>query len=67
AATLDAALLLALPDLGELAVGHGADIVVTTANPLADIRHARAIDAVVFRGEALTRAHLNRMGRAAQP
>ena len=65
AATLGAALALALPDLGELVVGHGADIVVTTANPLVDIRHARSIDAVVFRGEALTRAHLNllRAGR----
>jgi imidazolonepropionase-like amidohydrolase len=62
-ATLDAALALALPDLGELVVGHGADIVVTTANPLVDIRHARSIDAVVFRGEALTRAHLNQLTR----
>ena len=63
AATLDAAQALALPDLGELVVGHDADIVVTTANPLADIRHARSIDAVVFRGETLTRAHLNQLTR----
>ena len=63
AATLETAQALALPDLGELVVGHGADIVVTTANPLVDIRHARSIDAVVFRGEALTRAHLNQLTR----
>lgn len=67
AATLEAALALALPDLGELVVGHGADIVVTTANPLVDIRHARSIDAVVFRGETLTRAHLNQLARGRQP
>ena len=59
AVTIETAQALALADLGEVAAGMAADIVVTTANPLADIRNARAIDAVVFRGEALTRAHLN--------
>lgn len=65
AATLDSATLLALDDLGEIAPGKAADIVVTTANPLEDLRHLRAIDAVVFRGEPLTLAHLNllRAGR----
>ena len=67
AATLDAAQALALPDLGELVAGHGADIVVTTANPLVDIRHARSIDAVVFRGETLTRAHLNQLAPGTRP
>lgn len=70
AATIETARLLVLPDLGDVAVGKGADIVITTANPLDDIRNARAIDAVVFRGEPLTQAHLNllragRMPRAA--
>ena len=67
AATLEAALALAQPDLGELTAGKGADIVVTTANPLDAIRHARAVDAVVFRGGALTRAHLNQFARGPRP
>lgn len=65
AATLEAVQALVLPDLGEIAPGKAADIVITTANPLEDLRHLRAIDAVVFRGEPLTQAHLNllRAGR----
>ena len=57
--TIEAAQMLMTAELGEVAAGMAADLVVTTANPLADIRNLRAIDAVVFRGEALTPAHLN--------
>lgn len=46
-------------DLGSIDEGKIADIVVLTASPLANIQSSRAIDAVVFRGEMLTRAHLN--------
>ncbi len=46
-------------DLGSIDEGKIADLVVLTANPLTDTRNSRAIDAVVFRGEMLTRAHLN--------
>ena len=65
AVTLDSAALLALDDLGEIAVGKAADIIVTTASTLVDVRHLRAIDAVVCRGGPLTQAHLNllRVGR----
>ena len=59
AVTIETAQAQGLPDLGEVAVGMAADVLITTGDPLADIRNARAIDAVVFRGEALTRAHLN--------
>lgn len=59
AITLDSAVLLALDDHGQIAAGKAADIIVTTANPLVDLRHLRAIDAVVFRGEPLTQAHVN--------
>ena len=59
AVTIESAQTLVAADLGEVAAGMAADIVVTTANPLADIRNLRAIDAVVFRGEVLTQAHLN--------
>lgn len=67
AVTIEAAQALGAPDLGNMAPGMAADIVITTASPLADIRNLRTIDAVVFRGEALTRAHLNllRAGAAA--
>lgn len=59
AATSESARLLGLLEMGEIAAGRAADVVVLNANPLADIRNTRAVDAVVFRGEALTRAHLN--------
>ena len=49
---------------GELPRALRADLVVLTANPLDDIRHARAIDAVVFRGEVLTQAHVPQLGRS---
>jgi imidazolonepropionase-like amidohydrolase len=40
-------------------VGKIADMLILNGDPLADISRTRLIDAVVFRGEALTRAHLN--------
>ena len=46
-------------DLGSIEAGKIADLVILDRDPLADISNTRAIDAVVFRGEALTRAHLN--------
>ena len=46
-------------DLGSIEVGKIADLVILTGDPLADRRHTKSIDAVIFRGEALTRAHLN--------
>ncbi len=46
-------------DLGSIEVGKIADLVILNGDPLSDITRTRAIDAVVFRGEALTTAHLN--------
>ena len=46
-------------DLGSIEAGKIADLLVLNDDPLADINHTRSIDAVIFRGEALTRAHLN--------
>ncbi len=58
--TLDSAVRAGrAPDLGSIDEGKIADLVVLTASPLADIRSSRAVDAVVFRGDMLTRAHLN--------
>ena len=65
--TRDNARALCLGDVGEIAAGQSADLVVLTANPLQDIRHTRLIDAVVFRGEVLTRAHVQMLRRGALP
>jgi imidazolonepropionase-like amidohydrolase len=46
-------------ELGSVEAGKIADLIVLTNDPLADIAHTRSIDAVVFRGEVLSRAHLN--------
>jgi adenine deaminase len=65
--TLDRARALCLDRLGTLAAGAPADLVVLAANPLDDIRHTRAIDAVVFRGEVFTQAHVTQLRRGALP
>ncbi len=50
AATRNGAALLAADSLGRIAPGKAADLVILTADPLQDIRNARAVDAVVLRG-----------------
>jgi adenine deaminase len=67
ATTIDRGRAVCGDGLGTIAVGGPADFVVLTANPLDDIRHSRSIDAVVFRGEVLTRAHLNMLARGTLP
>lgn len=63
--THDNARALCLDGLGAIAVGQPADLLVLRGNPLDDIRQTRALDAVVFRGEVLTQAHLQLLRRAA--
>lgn len=58
---------LCLDDVGEIAAGQVADLVVLSANPLQHIRHTRLIDAVVFRGEVLTQAHVRMLRRGTLP
>ena len=48
-------------ELGSIEPGKLADFVVLDEDPLAAIAHLSTIDVVVFRGEALTRAHLNQL------
>jgi imidazolonepropionase-like amidohydrolase len=62
AATIESARFLGCDgDLGSIEQGKIADLVILTGDPLADIRETRSIDAVVFRGEALTMAHRNQL------
>lgn len=65
--TIDAAQAICAPGGGVVRVGGSADFVVLVGNPLEDIRRTRAIDAVVFRGETLTYAHVQLMRRNALP
>ena len=65
--TRDNARALCLDGVGEIAAGQTADLVVLTADPLQDIRHTREIDAVVFRGEVLTQAHIRMLRRGTLP
>jgi imidazolonepropionase-like amidohydrolase len=52
-------------DLGSIETGKIADMVIVGANPAGNLRALGAVDAVIFRGDVLTRAHLNllRQGR----
>jgi imidazolonepropionase-like amidohydrolase len=67
AVTIDRARAWCLDGLGVIAAGAPADLVVVAGNPLDDIRHTRAIDAVVFRGEVFTQAHVSQLRRGALP
>lgn len=48
-------------ELGAVAPGYFADIVLLNANPLQDIRNTRDIDAVILKGRRYDRAALDRM------
>lgn len=61
AATVNPAAYLELDTKGTLAPGMDADILVLTANPLADIRSSRSIDCVIQGGRIYARAELDEM------
>lgn len=50
-------------ELGTVETGRLADLVLLSADPLADISNVRAVEAVVTKGELLTREALNAMIR----
>jgi cytosine/adenosine deaminase-related metal-dependent hydrolase len=50
-------------EMGTVAEGRLADLVLLSANPLDDIANTRRIEAVVSKGELLTREELGRLGR----
>jgi imidazolonepropionase-like amidohydrolase len=58
AATGDAARILGAADLGTIAVGKVADLVVLDADRMADIRNTRRIRAVVQGGRVVDRARI---------
>jgi amidohydrolase family protein len=62
AATIDAAEFLGrTADFGSIERGKFADLVILNADPLADIRNTRQIDAVLLGGRYLDRSTLNGM------
>jgi hypothetical protein len=46
-------------EVGRVATGYAADLILLDANPLQDIRNTRAISAVILRGQLLDRAALD--------
>jgi hypothetical protein len=48
-------------EVGRVAVGYSADLILLDANPLEDIRNTRRINAVVLRGQRLDRLALDGM------
>lgn len=62
AATRNAAIFLGTPqDFGTIEPGRRADLVLLRADPLADIRHTREIEAVMRGGRWLDRADLDQL------
>jgi imidazolonepropionase-like amidohydrolase len=50
-----------LPQNGTVEPGKTANLVLLTANPLEDIKNTRTIDAVVLKGNLLTRGDLDKL------
>jgi imidazolonepropionase-like amidohydrolase len=46
-------------EVGRVATGYAADLILLDANPLQDIRNTSAINAVILRGQLLDRAALD--------
>ena len=67
AGTRIAAEHLGLTDMGLLAPGYRADLLVLSANPLEDIRNTRTIDSVYLRGRVLDREALSAAWRRTSP
>jgi imidazolonepropionase-like amidohydrolase len=64
AATKTSAAILELHDLGEIAPGKSANLIVLDANPLDDMTNTRRISAVYLRGHEVDRASLRAMWTA---
>jgi hypothetical protein len=60
-ATCNTAAFLRLRDDGSISPGKLANLVVLRADPLADIRNTRQIDAVIVRGKLLSRPDLDKL------
>jgi len=67
AATRNSAEVMGLTDLGTIAPGKSADLLVLDANPIDDITNTRRIDAVYIRGIAVDRAALRQKFMSAKP
>ena len=67
AATHDAAEFLGLRDAGTIQSGKRADLVLLTADPLADIHNTEKIDSVIIAGKLLDRTRLDALLVSAEP
>ena len=65
-ATLNPAQVIRRNDLGRIAAGNLADIVLVDANPVEDIHNVQHIAAVVLAGKLLRRSDLDRLLRGAE-
>lgn len=54
-------------EVGRVAPGYAADLILLDASPLQDIRNTRRIDSVILRGQLLDRAALDAMLAKARP
>ncbi len=62
AATIEPARFLGIDDVaGSIAVGHRADILLVSGNPLRDIAQTRNIEAVILAGQLYDRPQLNHL------
>jgi len=66
AATRNPAEFLGLRDAGTIQPGKRADLVLLTADPLADIHNTEKIDSVIIAGKLLDRARLNALLMSAE-
>jgi imidazolonepropionase-like amidohydrolase len=55
AATSASAAVMKMPDVGTIAPGMVADLLILDANPIDDITNTRRISAVYLRGQAIDR------------
>jgi hypothetical protein len=67
-ATINAARFAGLEnEVGRVAAGYAADLILLDANPMQDIRNTHRINAVILRGKLLDRAALDAMLLKAKP
>ncbi len=67
AATAEAAKILGFDDVGRIAAGQAADLIIVDGDPTRDIRATRAVRTVVLRGQVYTQQELLQRAPPVQP